>query len=111
YIGGYQNYVFNTGGDDDNSGRTAPFLSPVTATATYPTTTTDFLEKKAYFSNELNLSSRSGGKLQWITGLYQYHEKYSQEVHRAAPDQPELGVLLPFSFITPPAAGRPNPCF
>ncbi len=31
--------------------------------------TTDFYETKKYYSNELNLTSNSGGPLQWILGL------------------------------------------
>ena len=105
YIGGFQNYDFDTGGDLDYSGRTAAFAAPVTGTMISPVQTTNFEEKKNYYSNEIDLSSPSGGKLQWIGGLYQYHEGYNQEVNEAAPDQAELGVLVPFSYVTPG-----NPC-
>ncbi|MDR3507689.1 MAG: TonB-dependent receptor [Caulobacteraceae bacterium] len=111
YIVGFQNYTFDTGGDNDYSSRTAAYLSPVSGTAIFPRTTTDFLENKTYYSNELNLSSPSGGKLQWIVGLYQYHENYSQEVQQAMPDQPQLSVLAPLSFITPSTKEIPNACY
>ncbi len=111
YVGGFQDYNFDTGGDLDYTDRTGSYLSPVNGTPVFAQYTTDFREKKEYYSNEINLSSPSGGRLQWITGLYQYHENYSQVVHEAAPNQPELATLTPFSFITPPTATAPNPCF
>lgn len=101
YVVGYQNYVFDTGGDLDYSGRTGSYAAPLSGVAIFPEQTTDFRETKSYYSNEVNLSSPSGGKLQWITGLYQYHENYSQEVHEAAPQQAQLSILAPFSYITP----------
>ena len=101
YIGGFQNYDFDTGGDLDYSGRTGSYPSPLTGTAIFPQQTVDFREKKRYYSNELDLSSPAGGKLQWIGGLYQYHETYTQQSSEAAPNQPELAFLAPFSYVNP----------
>ncbi len=40
--------------------------------------TSNYIETKHYYSNELDLSSRSDNALQWIFGLYQYHESNYQ---------------------------------
>ncbi|HEY2661043.1 MAG TPA: TonB-dependent receptor [Caulobacteraceae bacterium] len=109
YVGGFQDYNFDTGGDLDYTDRTGSYLSPVTSTPIFAQYTTDFREKKEYYSNEVNLSSPSGGRLQWITGLYQYHENYAQQVHEAAPNQAELSFLAPFSFVTPGNSCTFNP--
>ncbi|HEX4199111.1 MAG TPA: TonB-dependent receptor [Caulobacteraceae bacterium] len=41
---------------------------------------TSFVENEQYFSNELNLSSTTPGPLQWILGLYWYHQHFDQPV-------------------------------
>jgi iron complex outermembrane receptor protein len=39
-----------------------------------------FIENEQYFSHELNLISTQPGPLQWITGLYWYHEHFNQPI-------------------------------
>jgi iron complex outermembrane recepter protein len=41
---------------------------------------TSFIENEQYFSHELTLSSTTPGPLQWITGLYWYHQHFDQPV-------------------------------
>jgi iron complex outermembrane receptor protein len=90
YIGGFQQYNYETGGDYDGTSSTTPFTVPGSATLFSPVQTTDFNEFKRYYSNELNLTSKGDGPLSWILGLYQYHENYRQEIQLAEPDQPLL---------------------
>ncbi len=106
YVGGFQNYDFDTGGDLDFSGRSGSYLSPLTGTAIFPQQTIDFHEKKSYYSNEIDLASPTGGEVQWIGGLYQYHETYTQQSSETAPNQPELAFLAPFTYLDPS-----NSCF
>jgi iron complex outermembrane receptor protein len=74
YIGGFQQYNYQTGGDNDGTSRTAAIAIPGMAVPYFPTQTTDFDEHKRYYTNEINLSSKADGPLTWILGLYQYHE-------------------------------------
>ncbi|MGA0607880.1 TonB-dependent receptor [Phenylobacterium sp. VNQ135] len=105
YIGGFQQYNYQTGGDYDNTSRTAPIVG-ILPTPYFPTQTTDFNEHKRYYSNEINLTSNGDGPLRWILGLYQYEEEYKQRVQLANPNQPQL--RNPISALTgTPAA--PNP--
>lgn len=92
YIGGFQDYNYETGGDYDQTSRTALFTVPGSATLFSPDQTTDFNEFKRYYSNELNLTSKGDGPLSWILGLYQYHENYRQRIQLAEPDQPLLAA-------------------
>jgi iron complex outermembrane receptor protein len=92
YIGGFQQYNYQTGGDYDGTSRTAPFTVPGSATLFYPDQTTDFNEHKRYFSNEINLTSKGDGPLRWIAGLYQYQEEYQQRIQLASPQQAQLAA-------------------
>jgi iron complex outermembrane receptor protein len=94
YIGGFQQYNYQTGGDYDNTSRTAAITIPGLAVPYFPTTTTDFNEHKRYFSNEVNLTSNSDGPLRWILGAYQYHEEYKQRIQLANPNQAQLAQPL-----------------
>src|SRR5208337_1308198 len=57
-----------------------------------------FNEYEQFFSNELNIASTGQGPLQWIGGLYQYHEKYTQPINVNSPDQAQLAT--PDNFLT-----------
>lgn len=59
-----------------------------------------FIEKETFFSNEFDLSSTTKGPVQWIAGLYWYHEIYSQPVNVLEPNQPQIFA---------PANGPANP--
>ncbi len=123
YIGGYQNYAYNTTGDLDNSNvksyqiplapgsicGTVGFLfsvglSPtncgpltVDATATY-----HYFEKPKYWSNEINIASTTDSPLQWILGLYQFHESYqATNTLNGFSSQPQMK--------TPVLGAAPNP--
>jgi iron complex outermembrane receptor protein len=59
-----------------------------------------FIEKETFFSNEFDISSTTKGPVQWIAGLYWYHEVYSQPVNVLEPNQPQIFA---------PANGPANP--
>jgi iron complex outermembrane receptor protein len=94
YIGGFQQYNYQTGGDNDGTSRTAPIAIPGMAVPYFPTLTTDFNEKKSYYSNEVNLTSNSDGPFRWILGAYQYEEEYKQRIQLANPNQATLDQPL-----------------
>jgi iron complex outermembrane receptor protein len=105
YIGGFQQYNYQTGGDNDGTSRTASITIPGMLVPYFPTQTTDFDEHKRYFSNEVNLTSNSDGPFRWILGAYQYNEEYRQRIQLANPNQAQLAT--PLTLAGTPAA--PNP--
>ncbi|THD81753.1 MAG: TonB-dependent receptor [Phenylobacterium sp.] len=105
YIGGFQQYNYETGGDYDGTNRTAP-ITVAGVPGIFVDYTTDFNEHKKYYSNEVNLTSKGDGALQWILGLYQYHETYQQEIQLGDPQQAQLAT--PFYFLGFTAGGAPN---
>jgi iron complex outermembrane recepter protein len=56
-----------------------------------------FNEYEQFFSNELNIASTGQGALQWIGGLYQYHEKYTQPINVVSEGQAQLAT--PYSLL------------
>src|SRR5271170_1762668 len=56
-----------------------------------------FNEFEQFFSNELDIASTGQGPLQWIGGLYQFHEKYTQPINVNSPDQAQLAT--PYSIV------------
>jgi iron complex outermembrane receptor protein len=106
YIGGFQQYNYQTGGDYDGVSRTASISIPGMAVPYFPDQTTDFNEKKRYYSNEINLTSKADGPLTWILGLYQYHENYDQRIQLADPNQAQLAN--PLTLLGTPAAANPS---
>jgi iron complex outermembrane receptor protein len=114
YLAGYQAYVYNTNGDEDRSNRQGLFNIPgivtpfgaYTAVGVSPNERFFYQEKQKWWSNEINLSSNSDGPLNWIVGLYQYHQNYSQPQGLRVLGDPS--VQNPLSLATGgPAA--PNP--
>ena len=116
YIGGVQHYRFTSTTDFDGTAVTSypfptvsPLLPPLTV---YPTDRFLYLEDKTFWSNELDFSSSRAGPVQWIAGLYQYGEDFTQEDHFNNATQPELrtpSYIVPLS--TPPyymLTGAPN---
>ncbi|MBL8555692.1 MAG: TonB-dependent receptor [Phenylobacterium sp.] len=94
YIGGFQQYNYQTGGDYDGVSRAGSIAIPGMAVPYFPQLTTDFNEHKRYYSNEINLTSNGDGPLRWILGLYQYEEEYRQRIQLAAPNQAQLAQPL-----------------
>ncbi len=105
YIGGFQQYNYQTGGDNDGTSRTAGIPGILAGQLYFPTQTTDFNEHKRYYSNEINLTSNGDGPLRWILGVYQYEEEYRQRIQLGNPNQAALAN--PLTLAGTPAA--PNP--
>ena len=82
YVGGYQTYLFEL--YDDNDALSREFLTTsVGAAAPYTITGGTenlYVEDKDYFSNEITFSSDYDNPLQWIGGLYWYHEDFYQPI-------------------------------
>jgi iron complex outermembrane receptor protein len=57
-----------------------------------------FNEFEQFFSNELDIASTGSGPLQWIGGLYQFHEKYTQPINVVSEDQAQ--IASPYSLGT-----------
>lgn len=111
YIGGYQQYNYQTGGDYDATSRTSP-ITVAGVPGVFVDYTTDFNEHKKYYSNEIDLTSKGDDALQWILGLYQYHEKYQQRIQLGDPQQAQLATPMYFLSASPltllPAAANPS---
>ncbi|MDO9430893.1 MAG: TonB-dependent receptor [Phenylobacterium sp.] len=92
YIGGFQQYNYQTGGDYDGTNRTGSYAAGPLNTQVFSDLTTDFNEHKKYYSNEINLTSNNDGPLKWIVGLYQYKEQYRQRIQLGSPLQAQLAT-------------------
>ncbi|HKU15053.1 MAG TPA: TonB-dependent receptor [Steroidobacteraceae bacterium] len=129
YLGGYQEYGYDTGGDYDGGNRTGfqsianpagiaaltvdfdgaagpltpfTFANPAfTATNASVDSMTFYTEEQSWWSNELNLSSNGEGAVQWIVGVYQYNQKYDQPQGIRIPNDPSLAA--------PANSAIPNP--
>jgi iron complex outermembrane receptor protein len=93
YIGGFQDYNYETGGDYDGTNRSGPITVAGTP-GIFVDYTTDFNEHKKYYSNEFDLTSKGDGPFRWILGAYQYHENYRQELQLGDPQQAQLATPL-----------------
>ena len=56
----------------------------------FPRQSSTYREDYHNLSHEVNFSSTTDGPLQWIAGLYNYHEGYIQPVFTTLHDQPQL---------------------
>jgi iron complex outermembrane receptor protein len=115
YLGGYQQFYYDLGvsGNGYDAGVNSyqlagpPGLGNLTI---YPGGEhTRFIENEQYFSHELSLASTTPGPVQWIGGLYWYHEHYDQPVDLGCyPFQTQL--TTPLSLLGTPAALNPHSC-
>ncbi len=87
YLGGYVWYHYNLQIDNDG-GPVSRFSVPFALSAGVPANTplstgriTDYNENRAWYSNEVNVISTHDGPLQWVTGIYQYSENYTQPIY------------------------------
>jgi iron complex outermembrane recepter protein len=90
YVGGYTTYLYQLWQDNDGTAVNS-YAFPVTPGSAgcgvdcpplivYPSAVSLYVENKKYFSNEVDVTSHSDSNLQWIAGLYQYNERFSQPV-------------------------------
>jgi iron complex outermembrane recepter protein len=117
YVGGYTTYLYQLWQDNDgtNIGSYAFPVVPGTAAngapcgigiscpafIVYPSQVSLYVEDKKYFSNEIDVTSHTDSNLQWIAGLYQYNERFSQPVNVQMNNQ----ALMPQFNGTPCPAG------
>lgn len=103
YLGGYVYYHYNLTQDSDGY----PVKSFDFGGRTYLNERiSDYNENRAWLSNEINLISNGDGPFQWVTGLYQYQENYSQPIFVS--EQGNIGGsiqalndVLAFNFFNP----------
>lgn len=120
YLGGFQQYDYNTSTDSDGSARTGPQdilvdvdgagpLAPFTARNVSTDARTFYEERQKWFSNEINLSSPGGGPLNWIVGVFQYHQTYDQpQGIRVVGDN---AMFSPLSLQGTPSSPNPRGAF
>jgi iron complex outermembrane recepter protein len=142
YIGGYTTYYYDLHEDDNlvqrfNGTAVTSYVYPVIPGSgqcsgadcppltVYPTPQFHYVQNESYFSNELNLTSSSDSSLQWIVGLYQYHEQWDQPISISEAAQgnadrgcitiavatlgPNAGCLQTPTNLTLTALAAPNP--
>jgi iron complex outermembrane receptor protein len=109
YLGGYVWYHYNLQIDND-LGPVSQFSLPFALFPSIPAGTplsvarvTDYNENRAWYSNEVNFISTGDGPLQWIAGLYQYQENYSQPIYvnSMPPATGPLAGVLYYPTFTP----------
>lgn len=88
------------GGDFLGSGLGTCFLAnqlgaPCSALAIAFNDRPRYEEKNGFFSNELSLISTGQSPLQWVVGVYQFHQHYRQPTSDINPDQPQLNGPIP----------------
>ena len=125
YIGGYTHYNYHLTTDFDGTPVTS-YTLPTTpglpgpsflthpcgvgvacpAAVVFPSSPFVYVENKSYWSNEFDLTSTGNAPFQWILGLYQYHEEFTQPVDFFDPQQTQL--LTPVNLFTF-APMAPNP--
>jgi iron complex outermembrane receptor protein len=98
YVGGFARYKYDQTSDYDGTpvnSYTVPLTAPGAGDVGTPCSASPgcsplrldghsvnrYTEDKQYYSNELNFSSSGDGRIQWIGGLYQYSEEYTQPVN------------------------------
>jgi len=127
YTGGYQQYTYQTIQSSETFGQQTDVLSfqepdaanPTCNTAAavkcltiFPEVVTNYIQTDAWYSHEFTLSSTDHGPLQWIGGVYYYHELFSNPVYANMPMQNEVADpidLLSLEGGAPaPAAANPN---
>ncbi len=115
YIGGIQHYDYKQTTELDNTAvKSYPFpcspysLCSFTAPLTIDATQQfNYEENKTFQSHEVDVSSTGSGSLQWVGGVYYYHEQFDQQDHFAMPAQPQ--ILAPSNIIgTGPAPANPS---
>jgi iron complex outermembrane receptor protein len=135
YLGGYQKFNYDlTAPWTNNQGVSSGVLGYTLAGPAAPTPTCGFFfaatnlagcsqnlvvnsgqnaftfdEYEQFFSNELNIASTGHGPLQWIGGLYQYHEKYTQPINVVSEGQAQLATPDSLAALLGTGALAPAP--
>jgi iron complex outermembrane receptor protein len=94
YVFGFQEYVYHQRTDFDTTPVTS-YPNPVgsifeTSTTIFPTYELEYTEDKQWWSHEITVSSEGDGALQWIAGVYYFHDEFFQPLSIDMPDQPQI---------------------
>src|SRR6267154_7359 len=118
YIGGgtYYHYILTGGtqnGGEGSSNARAPissyvirsFAGPANNLTVNPVESFNYQEKNGFISNEVNFISTGDSALQWVAGIYQFQQHYSQPVFTTSQVQPQWNgpFGLPGFFCAAPA--------
>lgn len=83
YVGGWSTYRYTQYSDMDNTAVSLVRTDVGTLFGPYtynPSYVQQYIEDKTYWSNEVTLGNHAPGRLNWIVGLYQFHEDFYQPV-------------------------------
>jgi len=107
YLGGYVYYKYNLTQENDGTPVTG---IPIGAGGSLvnPKAESDYTENRGWYSNEINVLSTYDGPLQWIAGLYQYQENYTQPTYSFLVQRPALLSPLLSNRVTTAPAGIPG---
>ena len=104
YLGGYVWYKYLLRQDQDGS----PIKNYTVGGRQYDTERiSDYMENRAWYSNELNFISTWEGPLQLLAGIYQYQENYNQLVYVSQGRNPG-GRVAYFNDVLTGAALSPS---
>jgi iron complex outermembrane recepter protein len=112
YEAGYYSYEYDLVTDFDNTTRASYVYTPTVVPVPVTINSQQYFryeENKHYYTNEIDLVSTNDSPLQWVAGLYQFHEKFRQpEGIGSVVPQPEMlnPVVYDGVFQTPTT---PNP--
>ncbi len=107
YLGGYVHYNYNLQGENDGS-PVQSFFNPLLGTVA-SAREFDYNENRGWYSNEINIVSTGDGAFNWILGLYQYEEDYTQPVYSfttSGPNLPYFSGATGTGIAPPMADGR-----
>jgi iron complex outermembrane receptor protein len=114
YIGGgsYYHYILTGGGATGEGGDGSPIDRPPITSMTINSLvgpslvvggpeSFNYQEKNGFISNEINFLSTTESRLQWVAGVYEFQQHYSQPVYTTQPGQQQWnGVNPPFGVPT-----------
>jgi iron complex outermembrane receptor protein len=119
YVGGFYRYQYHALLDADDTSLTSYAFKTVPSPVCAPTVqrppltvsgTLKFHDAQSDLtvSNELDLSSSNKTRLQWIVGLYQFHDALVDDSRVDAPGQAELATPLDLDPLVTAAAPNPS---
>jgi iron complex outermembrane receptor protein len=69
----------------------------------------NYRERNSFWSNEINFLSTTDGPVQWVAGLYQFKQEYTQPVYTTNPNQPQWKGPFVAVCGTSPCVTSPEP--
>jgi iron complex outermembrane receptor protein len=126
--GTYYHYILTGGTDNGGEGSGSDARAPISSYKLFsntgagfglgsvvgltvnPVESFNYQEHNGFISNELNFISTGDSPLQWVAGVYQFQQHYSQPVFTTSPVQPQWNgpFGLPAFFCSAPAGNDGN---